>query len=92
MPFMALNVILFRKKNKSITLALRFFVYLLLSLTNEWPRNTLLLFEEDAIEYILRAKIWLDGLDSVFWQVSIEILFVFLLFSLAALKMNKDRS
>ena len=42
MPFMTLNVILFRKKKiKSVTLALRFFVYLLLSLTNERPRNTL---------------------------------------------------
>ena len=30
-----------QKKIKSIILALRFFVYLLLSLTNEWPRNTL---------------------------------------------------
>ena len=38
---MTLNVILFRKKIKSITLALRFFVYLLPSLTNEWPRTTL---------------------------------------------------
>ena len=30
-----------QKKIKSITLALRFFVYLLLSLANEWSRNTL---------------------------------------------------
>ena len=42
MPFMSLNVILFGKKLKVLlTLALRFFVYLLPSLTNEWPRTTL---------------------------------------------------
>ena len=78
MPFMTLNVILFRKKKIKVlhTLALQIFVYLLPSLTNEWPRTTLKLFEEGAIKYILSAKIWLDGFDSVFWQVSIEILFV----------------
>ena len=84
---MTLNVKLFRKKVKLLhTLALRFFVYLLPSPNNEWPRTTLSLFEEGTIEYILRAKIRLDGFDSVFWQVSIEILFVFLLFFIAALK------
>ena len=43
MPFMTLNVILFRKKKLKVlhTLALRFFVYLLPSLTNEWQRTTL---------------------------------------------------
>ena len=44
----------------------RFFVNLLPSLTNEWPYTILSLFEKGAIEKILRAKIWLDGLDSVF--------------------------
>ena len=39
---MTLNVILFRKKIKVLhTLALRFFVYLLPSLTIEWSRTTL---------------------------------------------------
>ena len=37
---MTLNVILFRKIKVLHTLALRFFVYLLPSLTNEWPRTT----------------------------------------------------
>ena len=43
MPFMTLNVILFRKKKLKVlhTLAHRFFVYLLPSLTNEWRRPTL---------------------------------------------------
>ena len=40
---MTLNVIFIRKKKLKLfhTLALRFFVYLLPSLTNEWPRTTL---------------------------------------------------
>ena len=38
---MTLNLILFRKKKVLHTLALRFFVYLIPSLTNEWPRITL---------------------------------------------------
>ena len=55
-----------------------FFVYLLPSLTNQWPHSTLSLFGEGAVEYIMRAKIWLDGFESVFWQVSVEFLvFVF---------------
>ena len=37
-------------------------------------------FEEGAVEYILRAKTWLDGFDSVFWQVSIQFLFIFIFF------------
>ena len=39
---MTLNVICFEKKLKVLhTLALRFFVYLLPSLTDEWPRTTI---------------------------------------------------
>ena len=38
---MTLNVILFRKKKVLHTFAIRFFVYFLPSLTNEWPRTTL---------------------------------------------------
>ena len=74
---MTLDVFLFRKKSKFLhTFALRFFVYLLPSLTKEWPHSTISLFGEGAIEYFLRAKIWLDGFDSVFWQISIEFLYV----------------
>ena len=49
---MTLNVILFRKKKLKVlhTLARRFFVYLLPSLANEWPRTTLELFQECAIK------------------------------------------
>ena len=78
MFFMTLDVILFRKMIKIITYfsPFLFFVYLLPSLTNEWPHTALMVFEEGAVEFILRAKMWLDGLNSVFWQVSIEYLFV----------------
>ena len=74
MSFMTFDIILFRKKSKLLhTFALSsFFVYLLPSLIINWPHNTLSVFEEGAIEYILRAKIWVDGFESVFWQVSIE--------------------
>ena len=87
MFFMTLDIILFRKKFKIITYfcPFLFFVYLLPSLINKWPNTTLSVFEEVANEYILRAEIWLDGFDRVFWQVSIDFLFVvFLLFFLAA--------
>ena len=75
-----LDIILFRKKIKIITYfcSLLFFVYFLSSLTNEWPDTTLSVFEEGANEYILRAEIWFDGFESVFWQVSIKLLFVVL--------------
>ena len=78
MFFMSLHIILFRKKIKIITYfcPFLFFAYLLPSLTNKWPNTTLSVFEEDANDYILRAEIWLDGFDSLFWQVPIEFLFV----------------
>ena len=78
MFFMTLDIILFRKKSKIITYfcAFLFFVYLFPILTNKWLNTTLSVFEEGANEYILRAEIWLDGFESVFWQVSIEFLFV----------------
>ena len=90
---MTLDIILFRKKKSKLlhTFALRFFVYLLLSLTNEWPHTTLSLFEEDALEYILRAKIWLDGFDNVFWRVSVEFLFVVFLLSFFCRLQNRIR-
>ena len=84
MFFMTLDIILFRKKIKIIRYFCRFlfFVYLLPSLTNKRPNTTLSVFEQGANEYIMRAEIWLDGFDSVFWQVSIEfLLFFFVLFS-----------
>ena len=87
MSFITSDVILFRKKTLKLlhTFALRLLDYLLPSLTNEWPHTTLSLLEEGAIEYNMRAKICLKGFDSVFWQVSIIILFVvFLLCFLAA--------
>ena len=80
---MTLDIILFRKKIKIITYfcPFLFFVFLLPSLTNKWPNTTLSVFDESANKYILRAEIWLDGFDSVFWQVLIEFfIVVFLLF------------
>ena len=53
-----------------------FFVYLLPSLTNKRLHTTSLVLDDGAIENILRAKIWLDVFDSVFWHISIEFLFV----------------
>ena len=53
-----------------------FFVYCYLVSFIKWPNTALSVFEEGANDYILRAEIWLDGFDSVFWQVSIEFLFV----------------
>ena len=81
---MTLDKILFRKIIEIVTYICSF-VYLLPSLTNKRPNTTLSVFDEGANEYILRAEIWLDGFYSVFWQVSIEFLFVvLLLFFLAA--------
>ena len=78
MFFMTLGVILFRKKIKSNTYfcPFLFFVYLLPSLTSEWPHTTISVFAEEAIESFLGAKIKLDHFHSVFWQVSIEFLIV----------------
>ena len=84
---MTLDIIFFQKNIKFITYfwLFLFFVYLLPSPTTKWPHTILLVFEEGKIKYILGAKIWLDDFDSVFRQVSIELLFViFLLFVLAA--------
>ena len=93
MFFMTLDTILFRKKIKIITYfcPFLFFVYLLPSLTNKSPNTTLSVFEEGANEYNLSAELWLEGFDSVFWQVSIEFLFVVFCCSSYPLKeMNKD--
>ena len=79
---MTLDVIVFRKKIEIITYIgpFLFLVYLLPSLTNKWLHTILSVFEEGAIEYVLSAKIGLDGFDSVFWQVSVDFLFVFIFF------------
>ena len=71
---MTVDLILFRKKIKinRYFCPFLFFVYLLPSLTNKWPKTTLTVFEEGAKKYILRAEIGHDGFDSVIWQVSIE--------------------
>ena len=78
MFFITLDIILFRKKNQNdyILLPLSVFVYLLPSLTNKWQNTKIWVFEEGAKKYILRADLWLDGFESVFWPVSIELLFV----------------
>ena len=55
---------------------------------NEKPDTTLSVFEEGAIEHILRAKIWLYGFDSVFWQLLIGFLFVVFVLFLAAKKID----
>ena len=78
---MTLDIILFRKETSKLykllhTFALFSFCLLLPSLTNKWPNTTLSMSDEGAIEYILRAKTWLDGFDSVFWKNSIEFLLV----------------
>ena len=77
-----MDIILFRKKIKIITYFCPFllFVYWLPSLTNEWLHTTLSALEDGAIEYILSAKIGLDGFDSVLLQVSVDFLFVFFSF------------
>ena len=46
-------------------------------------RNTVSVFDEGAIEQVLRAKVWLYGFESNFWLVLIDFLFiVYLLFFL----------
>ena len=75
--FMFLEIIFFEIK---YYLVLRSFVYLLPSFVNEMAHNTLPVFDEGAIEHILRAKVWLYGFESVFRQVLIDFLFVYLFF------------
>ena len=69
MAFMSLEVIFFRKKKQVLFIfASLFFVYLLPGFINEKSNNTLSVFRDGEIEHILRAKVWLFGLESVFWQ------------------------
>ena len=74
---MALDIIFFRKKKSKLlhTFALLSFfsTCYLISLIN----GSIVHYRYGAIEYILRAKIWLDGFDRVFWQISIEIFLLF---------------
>ena len=60
---MSLEFFLFRKKQVLINFA--FFLFCLLV---TWSHNRLSVFEEGAIKHISRAKIWLYGFQSVFWQ------------------------
>ena len=75
---MTLDKICFEKKNQNYYMFLLFspFVWFLPRLTNKWSHTTLLMFEEGAIKYVLRAKTWLDGFDSVFLKITVEFLFV----------------
>ena len=85
---MSLEITLFRKKNIINKVLLNFaffflFVYLFPGFNDEKSHNTLLVFKEEAIEHILRAKVWLYGFVSVFWQKLTDFLFVvYLLFFL----------
>ena len=78
MAFMSLEINFFRKKNKFYFILLFFFVYLLPGFINERSYNTLSVFEKGAIEHFLRAKLWLYGFKSVFWQNLTDFLFVYL--------------
>ena len=82
MAFLNLKLFFFRQKNKALPNFASFFVfvYLLLSLINDKSHTTICVFDEGAIKRILRAKIWLYGFESVFWQVLFDFLFVFYLF------------
>ena len=81
MAFMTFQeVILFRKKT-TLNFALFFFVYLFPGFINKRSHNTVVVFEEGAIEHILRAKVWLHRFERVFWQNLTDFLFaVYLLF------------
>ena len=75
MAFTSLKILFFSKKNKYY-LILPFFVCLLRSFINERSLNIKSVFRKGANEHILRAKIWLYGFESVFWQVLIDFWFV----------------
>ena len=95
---MTLDTIFFEKKNQNYTnyyilLPFSLFVCFLPSPTNKWPHTKLSMSEEGAIEYILTAKTWLDGFDSVFWKVSVAFCLLFFYCSFLLLKkFIKDRS
>ena len=89
MAFITMESFCFEKNNSvfkfafSSSLSICYLVSLLLIL--DYSHTTLFVFEEGAIKLISRDKILHYRIDSVFWQVLIEILFVFfLLFFLAA--------
>ena len=90
------GIFFFEKRNKTFTqfFIFFFFNYLLHSRINERSHTTLSVYEEGAIEHILRAKIWLYDFKSFFWQALIEFLFVvyFLFFLQQQKKMKTDKS
>ena len=67
MAFISLEII-FLKYKQVLNFAFFFFVYLLSGFISERSHNAFSLFEEGAIEHILSVKLWLYGLESVFWQ------------------------
>ena len=75
--FDRLEVILFRKENKSVIYFCLFsFLSLLPIFSNARLHTTLSVYEQGAIDFILGAKIWLYCLDCAFWQTLIQFLFV----------------
>ena len=66
----------FRKKLFENFYIFSFFVCLLPGFVNKRSHNTFLVFEKSVIEHILRAKVWLYGFKSVFWQILTDSLFV----------------
>ena len=75
MAFMSLEKIFFEKKQ--VLLDFAFFVCLLPGFIIKRLHNTLPEFGEGAMKDILRAKVWLYGLESVFWQnLTFNFLFV----------------
>ena len=74
MAFMSLEINFFQKK-KQVLYNFAFFSFLsncCFFFTNKLPHNTLLVFDEGALEHILRAKVWPYGFQSIFCQVSID--------------------
>ena len=60
----------FFEKKKQLLINFGFFLFCLLAswFHKERSHNKLSVFEEGAIEHILRAKVWLYGIKSFFWQ------------------------
>ena len=68
------------------------FCLLVPGLVNERSHTILSVFDEDAIEHTLSAKIWLYGFNSVFCQVLIKLLIVVICCFLLHKKLKKDSS
>ena len=76
MVFMTLEKNFREKLSFTLFRVFFFFVHLLPSFTKERVRETLSVLKEGALKHILRAKTWLYCLESVFWKVLIDFLFV----------------